>query len=648
MEKIKPEDSLPKLSDIELQKISDVYGNFYKWRSYRSGVIKHFRNTSFEEYLRISRELFWNSVTTPSEDLENLGLDLSIPFARKEVMDFLGRITSLNIKPRIHGDELDSMGLKVLQGIYKKWSFKSNQKVERFWEMLYGVVNGTVCSYVGFNNTKYARRYLESYNSMTGDFSIKEKEEPYWNDVSKEIVPIEDIYLPKIFERNFQKQGRVLWKQQMDEVDFHEEYKKYPLHKFAVPGYRIAEDSLYYRLLGGSGVTSTNKIEVIKHYDWIKDEFIISANGIWLNKLGEGSKVVASPMPFNHKMGPFTWGITGPLDEKFSYGVSIPFQVKDPHKILNTSYTLMVERELRAIDPPILSSDIESPELIFGQHKTIPVNDVNAYKEMKISEPSGQFFSMLNSLQGQMSSQAQGGDSNVIPSRQPKSAREVMSIEKLKQQSMANAVTMYYDLIRQEVLLVLKTALQFYTLEKYDNADKRTFKNLLVNDMPLTMGGVGNLRIRMVDKTKSPLELFIEAIKESYNLGKTTEIIEIPIDMIQKLEFYISSIELEPDNASEIEMANFVENVINPMINVYAPAGLASMSKIMLRHVEKLGENISDFAEDKVLNQISGNSSPSTNPQMPDMADRGAQNGNLVQSMTGTKFGLNNNKGLPI
>lgn len=644
-EKIKPEDLMLrdslKPSEKELTSVGDTYTKYYQWRSYRSGLYLPFRNYNFDQYLTVSRELFWNSISTESSDFRNLGFDLAIPFARKESLDFLSKLTSLNIKPHIVGDNLDAIGIKILQGMYKKWAFKSNAKVESFWDLLYGIVNGTTCSYIGYNNTELKRRYLRAYDPESKKYTIENKNQKYCNDVTKELVSIEDIYIPKIYERNFQKQGRNLWKTQMEPEDFHAEFDKYPMAKYVYPGSRIAEDSLYFKLLGGTGTTTARKIEVIRDYDWQTDSFKIVASGILLNPLGRGEEFETMPMPFDHKMGPFTWGTLAPLDAKLAYGLSIPFQSKDPHKILNTAYTMMIERELRAVDPAVLSSDIETPEFIFGQHKVIQVNDVNAYKEMKLSEPSNQYFAMMNSLQSQMTAANQGGDSKIVPSRQPDSARAVMQDSIEKQQVIANATTLYYDLIRQQVLLVLKTALQFYTTEKYAASDKNAIRTLLVSDMPLSQGGIGNLKIEIVkEKKEDDNALFLRAIKESIMNGKQTEIIHVPVNFLQDLEFYIEKIELEPDNASELELATFVENVVQPMINVYAPAGLADLSKVMMRHLEKMGEAPSDYVSDKNVASVLTGQQPQT--QTPTEAPaQGQTSGNMSQVLEGIKSGLN-------
>lgn len=649
-DKVRPEDLMAadgiRLSDVEIECAGEAYERFYRYRSYRSGSMLMFQGYPFDDYIKASRELFWNSFATKSEDLRDLGLDFSIPFARKETMDFLGRLTSLNVKPKISGDELDSLGTKILQGMYKKWRFHNNEKVEAFWEILYGLVNGTVCSYIGYNNTELQRRYLREYDPKKGEYKIETKDEKYWDDVCKYIVPVEEIYLPKIWERNIQKQGDLIWRKQMDEADFRAEFGHYPLSKYVFPGMRIAEDSLFFVLLGGTGTTTANKIEVLRTYDWIKDEYKIVAGGLVLNRLGKGKNFAVPPMPFEHKMAPFTWGILNPLDEKFAYGLSVPFLVKDPHKILNVSYTMMVERELRAIDPPILTSDLEAPDLIYGQHKVIPVQDVNSYKEFNISEPSNQFFAMMNSLQSNMSAQAQGGSTNVVPSRQPKSAREVMQISNLQQQAMSNAITMYYDIIRQQVELVLKTMFQFYTTEKYANSDKTAIRTLVVSDMPLTLGGVGDMKIKIVKEKSSEYDLFLEGIKESVKNGRKTEIVEVPKEFIKNITFSVDSIMLEPDNQDELEAQSYVQNIIMPMISTYIPAGVGSMEKTMVRHLEKFGENVSDYASDQVIQNLASNKTQQ--PAPGGQKNVSAAAGNMQQVLTGMKFGSQNNQGLPV
>lgn len=637
-------------TEFEIKTAGEVYAHFYKWRDQRSGSMIQFQRWDFETVLAKSRELFWNALTTPSEDLKELGLEFSLPYVRKEVLNFVSRIVSQNYKGRFNGDSLDIFGVKVLQGIYDKWRFKQNDKVEKFWEVLYGVVNGTVCNFIGYNDGKLTRRYLKGYDKKTGDHRIEEKEEPYWNDVWSELVPIEDMYLPKIYERNFQKQGRCIWKTEMAWSDFKVEFKSYDNAEFVYPGNMIAEDSLYYRLLQGTGVLSSDKIQLLKEYDWLTDKYIIYANGVLLNPVGKGEKQVSSPLPWSHKMGPFSWGIFSPLDEKLAYGIPLPFLIKEPHKILNVSSVMLLEHELRNISPAVISSDFDAPKLIYGQHNVIPVNDVEAYKEFKLSEPSQAFFNMQSQFKSDMTDTAQGGTSPQGPSKQPKSAREMMQMQAMQQQAMGITLILYYNILRQQMMLIIKTALQFYPVAKYKKESRRILRTINVPNMSLVSGGTGIMQIRIVKKKQDDIISFFEAINQSLMNGKATEIIEAPVDVIQNLEFEITDIDLEPEQSDEMKKATFMEQVITPLIQTYAPAGIADLGKIFLRHMEKLGEHPVDFASEKVLTQLMSQWDRDNKFQMPSPQKGGAQGnqtGNAMQSTTGTKFGADNAQPIP-
>jgi hypothetical protein len=617
-ERIKLEDLRGEITDQELTIVNNTYYDFIKWRAQREGSIKQFQGNSAEVFWRKSRELFWNTIVTPSEDLQELGLAFSIPFIKKEVMDFMGRLASQNYKTRLNGEGLDVYGIKVLQGMLDKWRFHSNDKVEKFFDLLYGQVNGTLCKFIGYNDSKLTYRYLKSYTSET-DFTIEEKDTSYWDDVWTEIVPIEDMYLPKIWERNIQKQGRAIWKTEMDWKDFKNEFKSFDNAEYVYPGNQFAENSLYYTLLSGAGITSSDRVQVLKRWDIFKDEYTVIANGVWLNPIGAGEKQAIAPNPFNHKMLPFTWGIMDPIDEKFSYGMSLPFKIKDPHKLLNMS-----------------------PKLIYGQHKVIPVNDISAYKELKLQDASPQFSNMMTTLQGELTSLSQGGTGGAgAPSRQPKSAREILQLEQIRQQAMGNALTMYYDLIRQETMLILKTALQFYPLKKYQKQKGNILRALTLPNYPLAQGGTGTLEIRFTKKKSNEFALWLESINKGLANGTKHEIIEAPLDFIEELEFEITTIDMEPEQSGDLKKAAFFEQVIVPMINIYAQAGIVDMGKVFLRHMEMMGEHPADYVSTTKLPELmkQWTDAEDANVTPPPPPPTGATTGNLMQSTRGIAAG---------
>ena len=644
-------------SDLALEEIGVTYTDFYQFRNEKNKAFRQLQHKTLEDFWLESRLLFWNSAVTKSEDLEALGLDFSLPFVRKEVLDFTGRIVSLGIAPQLSGDEMNMYSTQVLQAMYSKWRLKSKDKVEKFWQMLYATMNGTVCNYVGFDMDERNLRYLTESDKANNNFTIKDKKTKMWNDAFTEIAPLEEMYLKKIWERNIQKQGKTIRVKEMNESDFRAEFPtaKFPKAEFVVPGNQIDEDSLFHRLLGGSQILQSDKYQVLTEYDTDKDTKKVMANGIWINELGKG---IARPNPFTHKGQPYTWTVHEAIDEKFAYGMSMPYLLKDTTKILNTSYTMLVERELRSIDPPIITSDFEAPDLIFGQNRVVPVNDVNAYKEFQIQDASGAYFTMMNSLQGMMSSFAQGGSSNIVPSIQPKSAKEINELEKMKQQALGNTLLMYYDLLHQEIFLLLKTMLQFYETGKY-SANGNVVRNFSISNAPLSRGGVGTLEVKFVKNVSKDIDLYFEAVQKGIENGKTTEIIEMPMEVIQNLEVFIDEIKLEPKKSDEMERASFNEGVLQPMLDVFIPAGVADINKTYLRFLEKHGEHPSSFTSDQNIGQLMGGQPNQQQQQQMAMQQQAmgggqgtgrqnspAQQGNLNQSATGMKFGSQANKGL--
>ncbi|CAM6004579.1 unnamed protein product [Sphagnum balticum] len=593
-------ENMRKPSQKELDLVGEVYNKFYRWRGRRQGTFKQFQDYTFDDYIAISRELFWNAVNAASQDLSELGINIAIPFIRKDQLDFLGRMMGMQIKPRIIGDDLNNAAIRMINGLYSKWRTKSNQKVEKFWQLLYAMTNGTVIMFVGYNDAKRKQRFVRNFNRETGAYKIEEKDEFIWNDVWEEVCPIEDIYVPKLEERDIQKQGEIIHRTQYAWKDFKDEFRGFKNAEFVYPGTRVAEDSLYFQLLASSGISTTDRVEVLKYYDNMKDRHIILANGIWLNPMTDDE---IAPMPFDHKLLPFIKGENKPIDEKFFYGLSTPFDMKDPHKILNTMMATMLERDLRVLSPPILTNDIDAPDLIYGDNQVIPVGDPSAYKELEVQDISQSAFAMSQQVQGILTSNIQGGNSNIMGGKQPKSAKEVNQLEQVRQQAMTNATILYYNILRQEIMLVVKTALQFYPTSKYSKYKKDIIRSMMVPDSPLMNGGLGNMEIRFVKKNSTPLQLFEEMVKKSMESQKMTEIIEIPIDLITDLDFEITDIELVSEKSTELEQSMFVEKIMQPMMP-YIQAGIVDPVKLFLRWMEKMNEHPADYVSDKVLPQV--------------------------------------------
>lgn len=654
--KIKPEDHY-RPSDFELQVVAALYKDYNDFRNNRSISFQQLQNNTPEMFWQKSRELFWNSVKNQSEDLAAMGLDFSIGFARKESLDFLGRLVNLNIKPHFDGNDVNQFGVRTLQAMYNNWRVNTDDKTEKFWQLLYGIVNGTVAlnvSYAGEN--KKIERFLRAYDPVSGASKFEEKDVSGLADVLSNIIPIEELYFASMSERNIQKQGRVIRRQQMEFNRFKYEFKNFPNSQFVYPGSHMDGDSLYLQLLGNN---TSDYVEIMYEWNTMLDQYVITAGGIWLNPIGKGKNQKVAPNPFRHKQIPIALAQLRPIDNNFVYGMSLPFEIKDPDRIANTSMTILIERELRISSPPILTSDIEAPDLIFGNNQVVPVSDVDQYKEIQVREPGAGFFTMNTALQNIMSTHAQGGAQNPAPSRQPNAARTDIINEEMRKMYMANTLAMYNNLLIQEVRLVLKTALQFYPTKKFKGQEKNIIHSLMVPDSPLIQGGTGNLEIRIVNKNSDPELLYWEAVNKSVVNGKLTEIIEVPKEVIMDLNVQIGNISLEEEKNTDVEAANFVANILKPMVEVYIPNGLADPAKVFLMHMEALKQHPSDFAPESLLPKLytlwgeafqmkfGPDGKPLQAPADVSTPQQGmaAQPGNVLQQQTGIDNGPNGGAG---
>ena len=80
-------------------------------------------------------------------------------------------------------------------------------------------------------------------------------------------------------------------------------------------------------------------IEVLKYYNEMYDEFVIVANGIWLNSQ---TKEKISPIPFDHHRLPFAKIVFELADEECFYGKSFPDILSGEQETRNALLRLMI------------------------------------------------------------------------------------------------------------------------------------------------------------------------------------------------------------------------------------------------------------------------------------------------------------------
>jgi hypothetical protein len=132
----------------------------------------------------------------------------------------------------------------------------------------------------------------------------------------------------------------------------------------------------------------------------MNDQYVILANGIWLNPINTtGSEVKVhveeiSPMPWNHKDLPF-WDVKYDFFGDFFYGKSLPDRLKSMQDVLNVMTNMLLDQSFLTIFPPLLTNGFDSIEddyLRPGRRTPIdtqglPINQAIQVLDMKT--PSG-------------------------------------------------------------------------------------------------------------------------------------------------------------------------------------------------------------------------------------------------------------------
>ena len=106
---------------------------------------------------------------------------------------------------------------------------------------------------------------------------------------------------------------------------------------------------------------SDGNVELIRYYSKQDDEFIVIANGVWINPLNIAGEKTTSPIPFNHKQLPF-FDIKYDFFGDWFYGKSLPDRLKSMQDVLNVLTNMLLDQSFLTIFPPILTSGVDSIE----------------------------------------------------------------------------------------------------------------------------------------------------------------------------------------------------------------------------------------------------------------------------------------------
>jgi len=352
------------------------YCSDQRFRSY-----EYLDNRNIIDYIEDSVRRFTTNIDE-REGIEDWQARAHDQITRSKVLAVLGKVTSVlpmaQFKGR--GDEDYRKGT-ILTALYEYAEDLDDYDEFMVYFLLEAIVKGTA---IGYEDIFTKTRKKRNVKGIGGDLTVEEYTEKEVR-LPAYIVPLEEFYPASVGINNIKKQPYCFWRSEITWEQFHNEWTMYPRYKDVLPFKSIyGEDELrpYYRDYI-SDFTEEGNVEVLRYYDADNDQFVIIANGLWLNPIiDKNGNMEASPLPFNHKELPFFDVRFDFFGADFFYGKSLPDRLSAWQDILNVLTNMLLDQSFLSIFPPILMAgydDIEDDYLRPGRRipydtQGLPIN----------------------------------------------------------------------------------------------------------------------------------------------------------------------------------------------------------------------------------------------------------------------------------
>ena len=350
------------------------------------------------DYINIC-EKRWNSDGIPRTNLEEWQASVFKPETRNKIIAILSAVAQQRPGMKFKGVEnSDFLREQILDDLYTWSENKDNGDEMAIYTMLDALIHGTAIRYEGYEDCKKVIKELEPGEDGYNLYDLKFKEKTIVNKkvLTKE-VRLQDFYFGSLFTRHMDEQPDCVWRKLMRIKDFKSEFSGWDGAKYVLPGGDLTDET-YFASFTSEEIREVDSelVEVIRYYNKESDQFVILANGVWVNPLGD--KVC--PLPFSHKELPFFSVVFEPFSSDFPYGKAAPDKYLMEQDAINALYNMMLDQTYVSIHKPLVTGDedaLDDVELVPGKVNYIGA-DVANIQELQISPPSSAAFSMLNIL----------------------------------------------------------------------------------------------------------------------------------------------------------------------------------------------------------------------------------------------------------
>ena len=531
---------------------------------------------------------------------------------------------------------LDLRRAGVMENLVSYSRNNSNQETEIFWEAWTCATQGTVLKYDGYLKTNYSRKFIKSYDLITGEIEFEEKEVDVDDECVDVLVPISELFIKSFETHNIQEQPAIAWIRYLSFDMIEKEFGKYKNFEYVKDKARSAtyndETKTFFYNKWKNRVDQKDDYEVVKYYNIFKDKYCIVINGVLL---------LSAPMLWGKadKVYPFSKTIFEPFNNKdFFYGNSLPNANMDVQDVINTLYNMSLDKTYRSLNPPLLAG-IKNKDLLemenenIGMESTIYVEDVNQVVHQKIP-------GITDSEMGMIKWVAQGMDmgTSIDMTQQGIAGRGVTAREIVIANENAKKLKGVFfmfltDLWVQKTKLRILNILTNYTQPKVteivgpDGAKtyEESFRKILVENSKFPDGSTGTLEVQFVSDAKQlPTRKELDIEEEKYRIqGEKYEKIGMLNTYLDDFEYDVQVIPESIYQKDSAEAQAVFEEKVKIMATYFPQLFMVNQEVLFDDFANAYGEDISKY-----------NITP---PQMPMPEEGGvpAEKGQPTQSKAG-------------
>lgn len=544
-------------SEKENEVVRSVFNKFRDCSDARNQNFENFDGLNLLDYIDDSIRRYTTNVDY-REDIEDWQARVHDPFTRNKVNAVLGKIVQVlpiaEFKGR--GDEDVRRG-QILTNLYEYSEELDDYEELMMNILLESIVKGTAVGYEGHERKSIKQRDITG----TGDEITVNERTKKINRLYGEVVRLEDFYPSSVGARRIKDMPYCFWRLTLPYQEFLQNFAAFEraddVNPMSTADLTMEQRPLYLDYVSTN--VPEGEVEVIRYYNKDVDEYVIIANGIWLNPIKSKSGTEISPLPFKHKDLPF-WEVRfESFDSSFFYGKSLPDKLKSFQDVLNVLTNMLLDQSFLTVFKPILTSGFDSIEddyLRPGRRTPIDTQGMSikdSVQELDISTPSGWHQYILQYTRNIMEESSvdalQSGSTGGLADRTPAQAVRVAAEGVSSVLGLFGRFLKYG--VKRKATLRAKNIMQFWTDKNNPVIEQilgtggteefnKAFNIFKIENTVMSNGKRGMKIIEMFgDKNKMPTKEKLRARAEVFKAEtrKNIEVVAIPYQYIQEFEF---------------------------------------------------------------------------------------------------------------